>query len=109
MPAIAALLRPTLYDVPVAFEVRVTSEPFTMLVFQAGDPDQLQQIMRMTQIDFFLVGKFVPPSSLCDASFERALDRVSGQVVRTVVQTKVQSRALIIALDQSTHRYRFAS
>ncbi|HEV8041236.1 MAG TPA: hypothetical protein VGP62_20345 [Bryobacteraceae bacterium] len=46
--------------------------------------------MRVTPIDLRLIWKLMPPGILRNAGFERTLYRVPAQVVRAIVQTKIQ-------------------
>lgn len=83
---IAALWLPLNHRVPLISKCRIRDEARIQFIFQFRLDQQFLHVVNKKTLDKFRVWKIVATRALRNARLQRALDRVAGQIIRTVVQ-----------------------
>ncbi len=89
---VSGLLRPIFDKGPVDLEACVILHLSPQFTLEAGDPDQVHQIMRVTLIHYSPIWEVVLPGLFSDARLQRTLDSISSQIIRTIIQENLQER-----------------
>ncbi len=90
MPLVPALLRPAPENVPVAAQSWIAARFVLEPSVKPSDAHQIPEIMCVARVDPFLIWKFMAVSSFSDAGLQSTLDRIPGEVKRSIKQTGFQ-------------------
>ena len=99
MPAIPALLRPGLNNLPIPLEFRVLAKLFQTRFLKAGSFDQIAKVVRVAGLHLLLVRELAALSCLRDASFDRSLYCVARQVVCTIEVPQLEQGCRLLQPD----------
>ncbi len=79
--AIAATLRPRLYNIPIVSKCRIALGFFHQGFFEPGHVNQAPQIVSVTEVDFLFVREIVPQCCFRNACLEGTFNAVAGRIV----------------------------
>lgn len=91
-PLLPAIHAPVFHDQPIRGKRRIRSHRCGSGTLEAREGDQLLCLVGEALRGKVFIGEVVPIRQLCDASLQRALDRVPGQLVRRVRHGRRQPR-----------------
>lgn len=99
MPSVPALLGPSLNNFPIRSEVRILASLFETRFIKTRNLDQFPQSVRMAGFHLFSVWEFTPLGSFSDASLERTLHRIAGQIIGAIEQSQLQQGGRLLQSD----------
>ena len=87
LPSIAGRFIPELNDCPIFLQVRVGLNGGVEFVLELSEAEQLRQAVRPAFVGKRFVRKLFRFHQFGDAGLERTFNRVTGQIICTIVQS----------------------
>lgn len=88
--SVPALLGPVLDDIPIRPKLSIHARPSETRLLKTCHPDQFTQIMGVAGIDLPFIRELMSLRRPGDAGLDRTFHRVTRQVVRAVIQARIQ-------------------